>query len=58
MTPTPEQPTKLASQPFRVATVASMVPSATLATAVPGGVLLRAVPIAPGTGTCSTLTAM
>jgi hypothetical protein len=38
-------------QPFRVATVTTMVISTTLATTVTGGVLLRTIPITPGTGT-------
>jgi hypothetical protein len=38
-------------QPFRVATVTTMVNSKTLATTVTGGVLQRTIPITPGTGT-------
>ncbi len=38
-------------QPFRVATVTTMVISTTLATTVTGGVLLRTIPVTPGTGT-------
>ena len=45
-------------QPFRVATVTTMEHSTTLVTTVTGGVLLRAIPIAPGTGTCTTITAL
>src|SRR5574344_1328278 len=43
-------------QPFRVATVTMMEHSTILETTVTGGVLLRAIPIAPGTGTCTTIT--
>jgi hypothetical protein len=42
---------RLLLQPFRVATVTTMVISTTLATTVTGGVLLRTIPITPGTGT-------
>ena len=38
-------------QPFRVATVTTMVISTTLATTVTGGVLQRTISITPGTGT-------
>jgi hypothetical protein len=42
-------------QPFRVATVTTMVISTTLATTVTGGVLLRTIPTTPGTGTFTLL---
>ena len=46
-----QQIERLLLQPFRVATVTTMVISTTLVTTVTGGVLLRTIPITPGTGT-------
>jgi len=45
-------------QPFRVAAVTTMVHSSSLATTAPGGVRQRAIAITPGSGTCTTSTAM
>jgi uncharacterized protein (TIGR02145 family) len=50
--------TKPVLQPFRVASVSSMGHSNALVSTVSGGVLLRAVPVSPGTGSCTTITAM
>ena len=56
--PIPELPTAAALQPFREVTVTSVGHSTKLATTATGGVLPRTIQHSPGTGPCTTVSAM